>query len=724
MADPHVLFFPEWHPCKRRLVLAALAACATGGLQAQDGGAVLPTVTITAPARAPAAGVAGFGERPLESLPLQATLIGREQIEAAGARRLADLTKFDASVTDAYNSPGYWDFLSVRGYVLDQRFNYRREGLPITAETVIPLDNKERVEILRGISGIQAGTSAPGGLVNYVVKRPTASPLRSLTLHTGERGTLGAALDVGGRTGIDGRFGYRVNLARENRKPEIDDYDGLRRSLAAFAGDWRLNADAVVDLELEWSQQTSISLPGYSLAGDTVPATRSPFNLNNQPWSLPNRFEALTGTLRYERAFGPDWRWTAQIGSQRLKTDDRLAFPFGCFDNDGGTPADPNDDLYFPDRYCPDGRFDLYDFRSENERRRVHAAQTALQGEVRTGGLTHALQVGLLASRLRYRLGPQVFQFVGQGNIDGSVQTPANPEPNATNTNRSERSLEFFANDAIDWGGGWTTWLGARHTRLDRASVQTDGSAATAHEQSITTPWAALSYEWQPRHHVYASWGRGAESAVVPGLSTYSNAGEALPALKSRQWEIGLKGASAATDWSLAYFDIERPAVTDTGSAFFIDGSDRHRGIEGAIAHETGPWLLRVGAMLLDAERRGSSDASRNRERPINVPRHTLKAQSSYRVAALPGLALHGDVVHEGRRNVLADGSIELPSWTRTDVAASYRHRLGGTGLTWRLGIDNLFGRRAWKESPLQFGHVYLFPLEARTVRLSLQAEL
>ncbi len=67
--------------------------------------------------------------------------------------------------------------------MLDQRYNYRREGLPITAETVIPLANKERIEILKGTSGIQAGTSSPGGLVNYVVKRPTLNaPLRSATV--------------------------------------------------------------------------------------------------------------------------------------------------------------------------------------------------------------------------------------------------------------------------------------------------------------------------------------------------------------------------------------------------------------------------------------------------------------------------------------------------------------------------------------------------------------
>ena len=49
---------------------------------------------------------------------------------------------------------------TVRGFELDNRFNYRRDGLPINAETSIPLDNKAQVEVLKGTSGIQAGTSA------------------------------------------------------------------------------------------------------------------------------------------------------------------------------------------------------------------------------------------------------------------------------------------------------------------------------------------------------------------------------------------------------------------------------------------------------------------------------------------------------------------------------------------------------------------------------------
>ena len=79
--------------------VAALLASLAGPLLAQT--AALPPVTITSPAL-PAPAVSGF-DVPLHELPAAATVIDRRAIEAQGARRLADLTQFDPSVTDAYN---------------------------------------------------------------------------------------------------------------------------------------------------------------------------------------------------------------------------------------------------------------------------------------------------------------------------------------------------------------------------------------------------------------------------------------------------------------------------------------------------------------------------------------------------------------------------------------------------------------------------------------------
>lgn len=693
--------------------VAVLFASAAG---AQTAAPTLPAVRVQASQQPPQADVTGFGDQPLSELPISAVVIDAAALQASGARRLADLTSFDASVTDAYNSPGYWDYLSIRGFTLDNRFNYRREGLPISAETSIPLDNKERVEILKGTSGIQAGTSAPGGLVNYVVKRPTEKDLRSATVEVSGRGGVLGAIDLGGRFGVDRQFGYRFNVAHETLRPRIDDLKG-ERSLVALAADWRVGRDTVVEAELEWSHKSQPSQAGYSLLGNRLAPVPSPhLNLNNQPWSQPSVFGALTGTLRIEQALNADWRWSAQVGQQRLKTDDRLAYAFGCGAEDDYT------------RYCSDGTYDMYDFRSENERRRLTAAQVKLKGKFTTGSIAHDLSVGLLSSRVRNRFEDQAYNYVGAGNVDGSAATSPDPALTDFNTNRDERSLELSLQDTIRWSPQWTTWLGLRHTHLDRESVRTDGSRPTAYDASLNTPWLALGYQLQGGPLLYASYGQGTESYLVPNkTSQYLNPGVALPVRKSRQQEVGAKGGDASWSWQVAWFRIVRPMTNidscGDGCTGAYDGEAVHQGLEGTLGWRGGPWRLDGGATVLDAKRRGSADASLNGTRPVNVPKLVLRGRASYAVASLPGLALDGTVVHEGRRSVLPDASIELPSWTRIDATLRYATRLGGTATHWTLGVENLFDRRYYKESPTQFGHVYLFTGAPRTLRLAMQAD-
>ncbi|HEX7866921.1 MAG TPA: TonB-dependent siderophore receptor [Variovorax sp.] len=697
--------------------LAAVLLAAAHGAHAQQQ-AALPEITVSEGNAAPQADVSGFGDVPLRELPISATVIDSKQLQASGARRLADLTQFDSSVTDAYNSAGYWDYLTVRGFVLDNRFNYRREGLPISAETSIPLDNKERVEILRGTSGIQAGTSAPGGLVNYVVKRPTEQDLRTVRIETTSRGSVLGAVDLGGRFGENRQFGYRINVASENLKPLTHNLDG-NRNLFSLAADWRITRDSVLEFEIEQSRKTQPSQNGYSLLGSVLPAPVDPRrNLNNQPWSQPSVFKALTGTVRFSQALNADWRWSAQIGQQRLKSDDRLAYAFGC-------SAEGNFD-----RYCSDGTFDVYDFRSDNERRTQTAGSLNLKGNVMTGSVRHELGFGLLQSRVRNRFDNQAYNYAGTGNIWGTAVVPPNPDATTPQTNRDERSTELSVQDAIRWNDRFTTWLGARHTRLDRSSIGNDGSNPTGYKQDVTTPWIAASYAIQPGLLAYASWGRGVESQVVPNrISQYSNAGQALPALRSRQWELGLKGGSETFNWQLAWFDISRPMTNiDLCSGFCEvrnDGKAVHRGLEAGAQWNQGPWRIGGGVTLIDAKRRGSTaNPALNGESPTNVPKQVLRAQTAYRFASVPGLEVAGQLSYEGRRNVLPDGSVTLPSWTRVDAVLRYDTKLRGANASWTLSVDNLFDRRYWKESPYQFSHVYLFPGAPRTLRLGLSVAL
>ena len=701
--------------------LAALAAAFAATAAAQTETAQLAPVMVIG-RTTPPLNVGGWGDLPLAKTPLQASVYTNEQMKDNGVQRVSDLVNFDPAVGDAYNSEGYGDFLSVRGFVLDNRFNFRRDGLPINAETSIPLDNKARIEILKGTSGMQSGTSAPGGLVNFVVKRPTDDPIRTVGIEWRQRGSVTASADIGQRFGTDNAFGVRLNAAAASLDPQLRDAKGNRRALA-LAGDWRLGNDTLIEAEFETSHRSQPSQPGFSLLGNNVPSPVDPrINLNNQPWSLPVVLDGDTASLRFTQKLGADWRFVAHAATQRLHSDDRVAFPFGCTAADG---------TYYPDRYCPDGTLDLYDFRSENERRRSGALDLSLQGRIAHGPMVHTLAGGVLQSTVRNRFQRQAFNFAGTGNVQGTLVTPAAADLTDENTNRDERSTELYLRDAVMFAERTGIWFGLRHTSLHRESVRTDGSRPTDYRQSFTTPFVALSHAVTPEQLVYASWGRGVESEVAPNRTRYINAGEALPALKSRQWEAGWKGSNEALEWNLVAFDITKPLFVDLGACDVdascirvLDGTQRHRGVEASGAWRKGPWTLRAGTQWLRARVQGRSDPAANGLQPTNVPETTLRLGASHASPALPGLTTQAMLVHESRRMVTPDNGARIPGYGRIDVALRLETRAAGMPLTWRAGIDNLLDRRAWKESPYQFGHAYLFPLPPRTLRLSVQADL
>ena len=243
----------------RRSFILTVAVAAAWPAAAQD---TLQTVTVTGRAP-PSAAIGGFDDVPLSRAPFSAAVIDQDQLSNAGITSLADITRISASVNDAYNAIGYWSSFSVRGYRLDERQNYRRDGLPINAETALWLGNKSSLEVLRGTSGMQAGVSAPGGLVNLIVKRPNGTR-RVATLGFEERGTYQLALDIGDRTGPDGAIGWRINAEYEHLDPLLRSARGKRQGLAG-ALEWRLGADTRLEAEVELNRQSQPSQAGFSL---------------------------------------------------------------------------------------------------------------------------------------------------------------------------------------------------------------------------------------------------------------------------------------------------------------------------------------------------------------------------------------------------------------------------------------------------------------------------
>jgi iron complex outermembrane receptor protein len=709
-------------PYSKNTVMAALML----SISATWAEPFLNEVTVTAP---PPVGISGFGDVPPHTLPLSVRAFSQAELRDIGAQRISDVLLLDASVSESYNLPAYWDQLSVRGYTLDNRYNFRRDGLPMSAQTIIGLENKERVELLKGTSGMQAGTSSPGGLVNYVIKRPPSrdtQSMRDVTLSYGPGDTRSVALDLGGRFGEQAALGYRLNMARTDLNPVIRDTQG-QRELIALAMDWRLDARNRLEWEFEQSHVEQIGVNFYSLLGNGPNALPAPVdgtrNITRQPNSRPGVLDGLTGSVRFKHQLDNNWLWTTDYGVQKLRADDRLVYASGC------SPT-------IRDRFCANGDFQIYNYNTENERRNNEVAQTSLSGQTQLWGLTHGLTVSVMRQRLvddmpRMQTSP----LLGTTNsLSGGLIAPSQPsDRNGLMSNARDASTELAVKDHIQLNGRTAAWLGLRHTQLNRQSAMTDGSRATQDPRNFTTPWLAMSYQLDAGPTVFASAGQGIESEVAPNDTTrYRNAGQALPTLRSHQREVGIKSVSSLTRWQATWFDITHPVSGDQACnnggtcTRQMDGQAHHSGLELRANTTAQPgWTWGGSGTWLQARRENAtSDPSLNGQRPINVPRNILRGLAEYRFVNVTGLRTGLRLSREGQRHVTERGEIMLPAWTTLDATVHYDTRIAQQGTTWTWGIQNITNKHYWRESPKQYGQYFLNPGAPRTFRAGVQWHL
>ncbi|MFT5591371.1 MAG: iron complex outermembrane receptor protein, partial [Bradyrhizobium sp.] len=527
-------------PLTRISFLIAQAIAGIAVAHAQTSQQVLPQVIVTdtTPKRDNASAIGGFGNAPLMQTPAAINVIGQEQLQDWRIRRIADVIKLDASLNEAYNAVGYAEQFSLRGFPLDNASSYRKDGLPFASDASIPLENKERIDILKGLSGLQGGVSTPGGLINFVTKRPTATPLRSILFEVSERGTVLGSVDLGGRF-EDRRFGYRINAAAEQLRSYVKGADGQRRFLSG-AFDWQISPEALLQIDLDTQHKSQITAPGYQLIGNaTLPVGVSPRTLlNDQPWSKPVVTDSSNIGLRFAYQWNADWTSTVAANKYRLTRDDFAAFPFGCG---------------FAAGFCANGDYDVYDYQSTGEVKTLLSTQAKLQGKFATGSLRHQLTLGVDTVRRRDEYGNYVYDFAGTSNIYRPMAVPPSTlttGPVSLQRKGDERAV--FVQDIVSLTGQVQLHAGLRRTALDR--VQTGATL----NRTYVLPSLALVYSPVASLSVYGAYSQGLEHGGLSPVTT-TNPNQLLDPSTSRQQEIGIK-TSLVPDWQMtaALFQISK----------------------------------------------------------------------------------------------------------------------------------------------------------------------
>jgi len=731
------------------LAMAALPARAQAparGSAADSAGseaAALEPIVVEAHGANPAASgsLGGFSSTPVESLPLAIDTIRAADLLERGVNSLSSAIRTDPSVGDNYNTFGYVEALQVRGFTLNELLNYQRDGMTVSSHVPVALENKESIEILKGASGMLAGSSAPGGLVNYVLKQPTATTLAQIDSTISERGSALVHGDFGGHLGNQPDFGYRINVAAEERRPEVD-HAWSRRTLLSGFFDWHAAPGTLVQAEFEHQKVREISVPAFALVDSnnsqtatTLPAPIDPrINLNSQPWTQPFESTATSASLRLEQALAPDWELALRAATQRSTTNDRIAFPDGCSYVNAGLNSNlpPPNTYYLLNGLCSNYNVDIYQYVSDDEVRNTNATDAHVHGRARLAGASHEITFGIKATRYSERYPPlQVYNYVGTESVFAPVAFAANATPMNPNANLDTNLYELYAFDVAHFAQRWSSWLGARYTRITEdssliPSAYTTTLQATSLQQHLATPWVGLGYAPWIGGFVYASAGSGVEVANVPNKPAFANPGQALPAQRSRQAELGFKQhAGGNWSWDAALFRITKPFADNVATAaglLQLAGAreERHQGLE--LAADWRPLAalqLRASTAFIDAKTTRAVNPAWVGKGTSNVAPVSASVQETWSPGPVPGLAWSNIWTYAGHKTVLPDGSVDLPAYWQWDTSLRYAVSAGNLHWVWRAGVDNLTARSYWREAPTaSWGSIYLFPAQARSARL------
>ncbi|MFK5734613.1 TonB-dependent siderophore receptor [Pseudomonas urmiensis] len=661
--------------------------------------------------------VGGFQPAPLLDTPASISVFSQQLLQDRQVRKLSEVLQSDASVGESYAPIGYYENFNVRGFELNAASSYKINGQTVVGEQNVALENKQQVELLKGLSGLQSGVAEPGGLVNYVTKR--AEDVRSVTVSTNEQGERYLATDLGGWFGSERQFGLRANLAHEDIRSYVDHADG-KRDFASLAFDWQISANATLQLDAEYQHREQRSVPGYQLLGGTeLPHGIDPDDrLAYQHWAKPVQNDSLNLGGRFEYRFNDDWTGTLSASRSKVVIDDYSSFAWGCYGSASCASA------AVPNYFSPQGDYDIYDFRSPDDTRRTDEVQAMLNGRFDGLGLGHELTVGTSAQRRTLDQRPYYNEFVGSGNIaTGAPAVPPSERPIGSSERRLDsRQYGVFFSDRITFNEHWQTVLGAREVRLDEKTWDETGLAGRHTQQYQLLPNAALIYKPQPDTTLYASYSKGLSAGgTAPWFA--SNAAEILAPTLSRQLEVGIKRDWQGMSLSAALFQIRqayqyaRPDAT--GFTYVQQGQQKNTGLElGASGWVTSRLQIQASAAAIRARVQNSGTDAYQGHQAINVPKLRAALQAEYSLP-VAGLALLGGARYSASKYASQAGNVEVGGYTVFDVGSRYRTTVGGYDTVLRLTVDNVFDKRYWRDVGDYLGDNYLFQGAPRTARLS-----
>lgn len=632
---------------------------------------------------------------PIAEIPQFVSVVGRQEIDDQGAQKVDEAVRYTSGVfAQPFGDDTDTNWMFIRGFQADATGVYQ-DGLPLFSYAFgrfyVDSFALERIEVLKGPASVLYGGSNPGGIVNYVSKRPTGEPLRYLEAGINDAGNAYLGFDVEDRGGP--ALDYRVT----GRIAGGDGYDDFQDGFRGFISptfkwsDDRTSFTLLANYShIDETHGSASFLPYY---GTVVPASfgRIPRDANYTEPDL-DKYEREQGSIGYEfeHKIGPNLivRQNARYGIADV--NEVNVYP------NGYNSVDPTmlNRVYFA--HDTTVSTFLLDNQVEWKTWGAFAEHTVLAGvDYKYFNIDQIQASGLWSAALE------------GGATPISVRNPVYgaPQPSLAsyiNQDLTQEQIGAYLQDQIRFGGGWLATLSGRY---DWVSTDVDNGP---------TYWSALSSGLNSNDGE-ASGRAGLAYTFANGLTPYASVatyfnpvigttagGDLFVPETGQQYEVGFKYAPKFFDAivTAALFDLTRQNVltrhpqagigTIPASAQVQTGEVNSRGFElEAKANLTESLRVTGAVTAFDLEITKDNDATLVGKQPTVVPEVMASAFVDYtfRGSVLNGISIGGGIRYLGFSYANPQNTLKVPEVTLFDAKIGYEWDNWGID----LNVTNLF---------------------------------
>jgi outer membrane receptor for ferric coprogen and ferric-rhodotorulic acid len=610
-----------------------------------------------------------------------------------GTATLTDVLRYTPGIrVSASDGPGRPSF-HARGFDLD---NVMYDGLPshyvgYSWSTLPNMAMYDRVEIVRGATGLITGSGNPSAAVNVVRKRPTATPQASLTARAGRWSNYQGEADLSGPLNAAGTLRARI-VASYQDADTFRDGEKYKHALFYAVGEADLGERTTLTLGASYQDDyTNHFWGGLPLTPDGrhmgLPRSTNPSN----DWERKTQYlTTFFGELQHR--FNNDWQLRLNASQSSLD-----AVFLGTY----------------LDRDTTNGSLGHYAWRGDADEKQSAYDLTA-SGPFHLLGRKHEFAFGSSRRQADYE-NPE---FSGGGFISSDIDlwnwnngSLAKPDFVRTGKSRNVTTQDgFYLTTRLDLADPLKLILGARLDWYDYDDKSGDGDYKVT--RSLTR-YGGLIVDLDARHSVYASY-----SDVFQPQTSKDLDGKILEPILGKNYEIGVKGEyfDGALNASAAVFQIDqskRARALDDQSicpnfpaeyCYEASGLVRSKGLDLEIQGALTPnWQLAAGYTYVTAQYvRDADPARKGKNFSTETPRHQFKLSTLYHLTdALQGWRVGGSLYHQSRIYAeVTDGAgtslgrNRQKAYTLADLVVGYRVN---KQLDMQLNVNNLFDRTYYK---------------------------